>query len=231
MKHIYVYLAFNRKTISIIKNLWEKCVNISRWQILFWNISGEVKYFDWESYQIEERKNWGSWHQKMLEQEKISFSLPFYFLSKDWRIFWTDLVENIIFYTDWLAFVLRYLEGKAILNCIVLEKSLSQKDFSTTSSKTFDNTQDFSWTWRNAQIFLLCKILHLFKICKNSFYFAGPWVVWSSTLGQSLGFQFFKIWWNFLFDEIYVVDGQWYQPLDAEEEFLERQKQRASKVQ
>ena len=73
-----------------------------------------------------------------------SFSLPFYFLSKDWRIFWTDLVENIIFYTDWLAFVLRYLEGKAILNCIVLEKSLSQKDFSTTSSKTFDNTQDFS---------------------------------------------------------------------------------------
>ena len=82
-----------------------------------------------------------------------SFSLPFYFLSKDWRIFWTDLVENIIFYTDWLAFVLRYLEGKAILKCIVLEKSLSQKDFSTTSSKTFDNTQDFSWTWRNAQFF------------------------------------------------------------------------------
>ena len=87
MKHIYVYLAFNRKTISIIKNLWEKCVNISRWQILFWNISGEVKYFDWESYQIEERKNWGSWHQKMLGQEKFSFSLPFYFLSKDWRRF------------------------------------------------------------------------------------------------------------------------------------------------
>ena len=76
------------------------------------------------------------WKEDVLEQVKsrARISLPFYLLSKDLRIFETNLVENIIFYTDWPAFVIKYLGG-SILN----------RNLANLTKRLLNNIQQHIW--------------------------------------------------------------------------------------